>query len=374
MRILISGGGTGGHVYPALAVADALKKTYEGIEVLYVGSSEGMERDIVARTDLPYRAVDAGQVRGVTPWALIRNLGKLRRGYQQGRSLLTTWPTDAILVTGGYVTVPLALAAWRLHIPVMIYLPDLEPGWAIRFMSRFADRIAVSFDEASIWFPKHKVWTSGYPVRTELFNTDRNSGYELFGLNPAIKTLLVFGGSRGARTINRAVGAILGDLLARYQVIHVSGQLDWEWVNQKRSELAPSLQNRYCAYPYLHEELPAAFAVADLVVARAGAATLAEWPAMGLPSILVPYPYSGQHQQKNADFMVAHGAAVCISDSQLATRLKPVVESLLQDELELERMGAHARALSRPDAARKLASELVRLAQLNKEQHNDTAD
>ncbi|MBN1581350.1 MAG: undecaprenyldiphospho-muramoylpentapeptide beta-N-acetylglucosaminyltransferase [Anaerolineae bacterium] len=374
MRILISGGGTGGHVYPALVVADALKTIYKDAQILYVGSSDGMEKEIVARTDLLYRAVDAGQVRGMSPWTLFKNLGRLWQGYRQGHNLLVEWPADAILVTGGYVTVPMALAAWRRHIPVMIYLPDLEPGWAIRFMSRFADRIAVSFDEVSAWFPKHKVWTSGYPVRTALFDANRNSGYETLGLNPGIKTLLVFGGSRGARSINRAVGTILHDLLARYQVIHVSGQLDWVWIDEKRRELAPELQKRYRAYPYLHDELPAAFAVADLVVARAGAATLAEWPAVGLPSILVPYPYSGQHQQKNADFMVAHGAAVCVNDSELETQLKSVIDGLLEDELALQKMGERARALFRPDAARKLASELVRLAHLREEQHNDTAN
>jgi UDP-N-acetylglucosamine--N-acetylmuramyl-(pentapeptide) pyrophosphoryl-undecaprenol N-acetylglucosamine transferase len=279
-----------------------------------------------------------------------------------------------VFVTGGYVTVPIALAARRRRIPVMVYLPDLEPGWAVRFISWFADRVAVSFDQVHRFFPEHKVWTSGYPVRVELLNADRDSGYQTLSLDPAQRTLLVFGGSRGSKKINRAVGAILTDLLTRCQVIHVSGHLDWMWVKEKRDQLTPALQARYRAYPYLHRELPAAFAVSDLVVARAGAATLGEWPALGLPSILVPYPYSGQHQQKNADFMVSHGAAVCIADSELETQLEPTVMHLLQDELALEKMKMCARALSRPDAADRLAAELDRLAHLREEMRDDTAN
>ncbi|MBN1937591.1 MAG: undecaprenyldiphospho-muramoylpentapeptide beta-N-acetylglucosaminyltransferase [Anaerolineae bacterium] len=362
MRVLISGGGTGGHVYPALTVAEALKTQQPDVDVLYVGSPDGMERDLVERTVWPYRGVDAGQVRGMSPWALFRNGRRLWRGYRQARALLAEWPADAVLVTGGYVTVPVALAAWQRKIPVLVYLPDLEPGWAVRFLSRFATRVAVSFDEVKRFFDSSKVWVSGYPVRAELFTANRQAGYGVLGLDPALKTLLVFGGSRGAQSINRAVGAVLDDLLAECQVVHVSGTLDWPEVEARYAQLRPELQARYHVYPYLHEELIAAFAAADLVVSRAGAATLAEWPALGLPSVLVPYPYSGQHQHKNADFMVEHGAAVCIGDARMDAELKLTLLALLGDQTRLKAMGEQSRALSRPDAACKLAAELIRLA------------
>jgi len=356
-------------VYPALAVADALQEKYgaidDGVDILYVGSPAGMEKDLLGRTAWPYRAVDAGQVRGMSPRTLLGNSLKLWRGYRQARQLLVAWPADVVFVTGGYVTVPVALAARRCRIPVMVYLPDLEPGWAIRLMSRFAACIAVSFDEARAHFPgqrQNKVWVSGYPVRAELLNADRVRGCETLELDPALKTLLVFGGSRGAKSINRAVGDILTDLLSRYQVVHVSGELDWPWVRERHDRLPPDVRARYHAYPYLHDQVIAAFAAADLVVSRVGAATLAEWPAVGLPSILVPYPHSGQHQQKNADFMVARGAAVCIKDRDLNKELKPTILRLLQDESALQAMGARARELSRPDAADQLAAELRRLA------------
>ena len=356
-------------MYPALTVVDALTKQVEDkerepSEVLYVGSPDGIEKEIVGRVGLPYRAVDAGQVRGMSPLTMLQSLGHLARGYGQASRLLREWPADVALVTGGYVTVPVALAVWRRRIPLMVYLPDLEPGWAIRFLSFFATRIAVSFEEVCRFFPAHKVWVSGYPVREALFHTDRQAGYETLKLDPARQTLLVFGGSRGAQSINRAVMDILPDLLPVCQVIHISGQGNWEWVCQRRSQLPADLLVHYHPYPYLEKELPAAFATADLVVARAGAATLAEWPALGLPSILVPYPYSGQHQQRNADFMVEHGASVCIDDGALDKQLKPTIMRLLQDEQRLKEMGAKAQTLSRPDAAQRMAAELQRLAYL----------
>ncbi len=349
-------------MYPALTVAEALKAQQPNVDVRYVGSPDGMERELVERTAWPYRSVDAGQVRGMSPWALLRNGRKLWRGIRQAGALLAEWPADVVFVTGGYVTVPVALAAWRRKIPTMIYLPDLEPGWAIRFLSRFATRVAVSFDEVRRFFDSSKVWVSGYPVRARLFTANRQAGYGVLGLDPALKTLLVFGGSRGAQSINRAVGALLQDVLAECQIVHVSGTLDWPEVEARRKQLQPELQTRYHIYPYLHEELIAAFATADLVVSRAGAATLAEWPALGLPSILVPYPYSGQHQHKNADFMVQHGAALCIDDADMGAQLKPALLALLGDEPRLKTMGEKARALARPDAADRLAAELLRLA------------
>lgn len=347
-------------MYPALAVVEALQSSRT--DILYVGSPDGMERDLVSRAGLTYHGIDSGQVRGMTPWTLAQNLYRTGRGLRQSLRLLKEWPADVVFVTGGYVTVPVALAAWRRRIPILVYLPDLEPGWAIRFLSRFADRVAVSFDEVKAFFPPQKVWVSGYPVRSMLFNLDRPAGYRTLGLIPSLKTLLILGGSRGAQSINRAVVAALPDLLPHCQVVHISGELDWPWVSAQREQLPADWSARYHIFAYMHEDIAAAFAVADMVVARAGAATLAEWPAVGLPSILVPYPYSGQHQQKNADFMVAHGAAVCVLDADLSNRLKSTVLELLGDETRLNEMAARARALSRPDATHRLAVELEHLA------------
>jgi len=337
-----------------------------------------MEASIVARTGLDYQAVDSAPIRGITPWQLWGNVSQLWRGYRQACRLLAAWRADVALVSGAYVSVPVALAARRCRVPTMIYLPDREPGLAVRLLSWFVDRIAVSFEQVRDTFPapnRHKVWVSGYPVRAALLDAgaqtaDRSAHYDALGLDPALKTLLVLGGSRGARSINQALVAALPDLLEHCQIVHVTGQLDWQWVNTERERLVSETPGgeaarnaaRYHVYAYLHEELAAAMAIADLVVARAGAATLAEFPAVGLPSILVPYPYSGQHQGANADFMVAHGASVRIDDADLGARLKPTVLRLLGDGQALEQMRDRACALARPDAAAQLAAELRRLA------------
>ena len=250
----------------------------------------------------------------------------------------------------------------------MIYLPDREPGLAVRLLSWLVDRIAVSFDQVIETFPaanRDKVWVSGYPVRAGLIaarDMGRAAACAALGLDPDLPTLLVLGGSRGARAINQALVVALPELLEQCQIVHLSGQLDWSWVEQESAKLPARLRSRYRLSAYMHEELAAAMAAADLVVARAGAATLAEFPAVGLPSILVPYPYSGQHQAANADFMEAHGAGVRLDNDDLEAQLKPTVLGLLNDRQALDRMAACARALARPEAASRLAHELRRLA------------
>jgi UDP-N-acetylglucosamine--N-acetylmuramyl-(pentapeptide) pyrophosphoryl-undecaprenol N-acetylglucosamine transferase len=350
-------------VYPLLVVVEALRNERNDVALCYVGHADGLEAAIVGRSDLPFRTVDSGPIRGTTPAALVRSLVRLWRGYRQARRLLREWRTEAVLTTGGYVSVPVAIAAWRERIPLLVYLPDLEPGLAVRLQSRFADRVAVSFDRVRRYFPARKVWVSGYPVRAAILEANRAEAISALGLEPGCKTLLGFGGSRGARAVNRALVGILPDLLPTIQVVHITGDLDWPWVSERHAGLDAALQKRYHPFPYLHgAQLAAAFAASDLVVARAGAATMAEFPAVGLPAILVPYPYSGQHQQANADFVVSHGAAVCVADAELSQTLKPTIQRLLSDEHALAEMSKCARALARPHAARHLAQALIEMA------------
>lgn len=307
--------------------------------------------------------MDSGPIRGASPVLLAKSLRRLWRGYWQSRTLFRELVPDVVLTSGGYVGVPVVIAAWLQGIPVMVYLPDLEPGLAVRLQSRFARRVAVSFDEVLGFFPAKKAWVSGYPVRASILAAKREWALDLLGLDPTLKTLFVLGGSRGARSLNEALTANLSELLDVCQIVHMSGELDWDWIRERRASLPADLQERYVAYPYLHgEHMPAALAAADLAVARAGASTTGEFPAAGLPSILVPYPYSGQHQQLNADFMVEHGAAIGLADGDLGEQLKPTVLRLLNDPQTLAQMGERARALSKPHAARDMARELARLA------------
>ena len=379
---MISGGGTAGHVYPALAVvrwlmADSLSPASlyrssllaersaisdKRYAICYVGSIGGVEEGIVAREGLPFRGVEAGGLRGLAPWTMLHSLCRMALGLLQSLRIIWGFKPEAILVTGGYVCVPVALAGWLCRAPILIYLPDIEPGLAISILSHFAVRIAVSFAESRRFFPPHKVVVTGYPVRPELLKADRLAAKRRFHLDEGMKTLLVFGGSRGARSINLAISRILPELLEACQVIHICGQKDEDWARSQWEGLSTCLQGRYRVYSYLHDGMADALAAADLVVARAGAATLGEFPALGKPSILVPYPYAGQHQDLNAEYLVSRGAAVKIADAELEEKLLPTILGLLSDDEALARMGEQARALAKPEAAQRIAAELVRMA------------
>ena len=356
---MISGGGTGGHVYPILAVVEAFSNFHlPPSNFLYVGSRGGVEEGIVGREGLPFAAISTGALRGLAPWTVAGHLFKMLAGFAQSLRMVRDFSPDVVLVTGGYVCAPVATAAWLRRVPLLVLLPDLEPGLAVRALSRLAKRVAVSFPEVARYFDQSKVVVAGYPVRAAFFAIVKTEARKSFGLEENLKTVTVFGGSRGAHSINLALSRCLERLLEACQVIHICGQLDAEWVMEERARLPDRLRSRYRAYSYLHEEMPNALAAADLAVARAGAATLGEFPALGLPSILVPYPYAGQHQELNADYLVSRGAAVKIADAELGERLLPTILELLNDEAALAGMSERARALARPDAAQRIAQEM----------------
>ncbi|MGC9332686.1 MAG: UDP-N-acetylglucosamine--N-acetylmuramyl-(pentapeptide) pyrophosphoryl-undecaprenol N-acetylglucosamine transferase, partial [Anaerolineae bacterium] len=290
MRLVVSGGGTGGHVYPALTVVETLRHpedsrgtlpVLKGEDLLWVGSRGGMEQDLVARASIDFVGLPAGGVRGMGPSTGARNTLRILRSVGTARSILTQAGSDLVFITGGYASVPVALGAWLKRVPIVIYLPDIVPGMAIRYLSRLATKIAVTSEESYRFFRREKVVVTGYPVRREVHTLDRQEARQALGLGKEDKVLLVFGGSRGARSINRAVVAGLRELLPRCQIVHVTGQLDAGWVSGVAKSLPEELQARYHLYDYLHD-MPQALVAADLAVARAGAATLGEFPAAGL--------------------------------------------------------------------------------------------
>jgi UDP-N-acetylglucosamine--N-acetylmuramyl-(pentapeptide) pyrophosphoryl-undecaprenol N-acetylglucosamine transferase len=273
---------------------------------------------------------------------------------------------DVLFMTGGYVNVPVALVAWLRRTPAAIFLPDVEPGKAIRFLSRFVRRIACTSEASKAYLAERKIVVTGYPVRPEIraaAGLSRAEALARFDLVEDRPTLFVFGGSRGARSINRALAAALPELLTELQVIHVSGSLDWPQVEEAARGLSAEQRAFYRPYPYLHEEMGAAFRAADLVLARAGASMLGEGPAFGLPAILVPYPHAWRYQKVNADFLADRGAAIRLDDGRLIAELAPTVLGLLRDRPRLAAMRASARALDRPDAAERLARLILGLAQ-----------
>lgn len=366
MRLLMTGGGTGGHVYPALAVAEALADSRWAVDrrdMAWVGGAHSVEERILTKEGLAFYAISVGALRGTDPLSFLRNLYKTAKGYWQARELLRAFHPDVILATGGYVSVPLVWAARDMGCPVLVYLPDMRPGLAVKFLSRMAQRVAVSFEAVARYFPSDKVLVSGYPVRRALFHTSKEAARQVLGLDAKVPVLLVFGGSRGAHSLNEAMRQSLEPILELSQLVHISGPADHALLTDVRARLAPALQARYYLYDYLYEHMATALAAADLVVARAGAATLGEFPAVGLPAILVPYPYAGQHQQANADYLASRGAAVVLRDAELDQRLWLTVKELLSNPERLQAMSAAMRSLAMPEAAERIAAELVSLAQ-----------
>jgi len=344
-------------------VCDALTdESADPIHLLWVGSVDGLEGELVRRARIPFRGIAARGVHGLAFWRAIPNLVQMIRGLGRAWRVMGEFRPHVCFATGGYVSVPVALAAWMRRVPVLVYLPDIEPGQAVRFIGHFARRVAVTAEDSRAYFPPQKVVVTGYPIRAELSEVDRAAARRMLGLVPDLPTLLVMGGSRGARTINRALTAIVEELLPKCQIIHVSGHLDAEWVAACRDALPAELRPRYHPYAYLHsEEMAQALGAADLVVARAGAATMGEFPAMGLASILVPYPHYWRYQKVNADYLAGRGAAIQLEDGRLGVDLAPAVQRLLADGEERRRMGERARALAGPEAARRIAHELLQL-------------
>jgi UDP-N-acetylglucosamine:LPS N-acetylglucosamine transferase len=320
-----------------------------------------MEADLVSREGLPLQAVAGAGLHGMG-WRTLPNLARLALGFGQALGIVGRFRPQALLVTGGYVAVPVALAAWLRRVPALVYLPDIEPGLAVRLLSRLAKRVAVTAEASRAYLPASKVIVTGYPVRAGLGEGTREAARVSLGLEPERQTLLVFGGSRGARSLNRALIAGLSDLLAHYQVIHVTGTLDWPEVNAARESLPQGERERYHAYAYLHEEMGAALRTADLAVARAGASTLGELPLVGLPAVLVPYPHAWRYQKVNADYLAERGAAIRLNDEDLAAGLVPLVRELLGDRERLAAMRRAMQALARSQAAEAIGRELLALA------------
>ena len=371
-------------MYPALAVLNALtgaeirptaddaQPERKELHVLWVGGAGGMETDLVREAGVPYEAIPAAGVHGVGWRALPGNLAQLGGGLLAARRILDRYKPDVMFFTGGFVAVPVAIAgllprAGRPRPRSLVYVPDIEPGLALKTLSRFADRVAVTVEDTRAFFKRRPgVIVTGYPVRSDLQKWSREQACQALQLSSGIPTVFIFGGSKGSRSINQAVEEILPELLQDTQVIHVSGMLDWPAVQANLDRLSRLVSGeifrRYKAFPYLHAEMGAAYTAADLIVCRAGASTLGELPMFGVPAILAPYPYAWRYQQVNAQFLARRGATLILQDAELKTKLLPLVRSLIHDRERLAEMGAAMSALAKPNAASKIAAELISLA------------
>jgi len=368
-------------VYPALSILQTLKHNQEQAhasgapllqdDVLWVGSQDGLEVNLVQRAGIPFEAIPAAGVHGVGLRALPANLTRLLRGFFAASRLLADYKPDVLLFTGGYVAIPMALAARsplrRTPRPsIFLYVPDIEPGMALKALARFADCIAITAPESRHFFSaRANTVVTGYPVRPDLAGRQKEHARRSLNLAEDLPVVLVFGGSLGARSINRALFPVLAKLLEKAQVLHLSGNLDWDETQAHARSLQhshPQLAARYHAFPYLHEDMADALCAADLSVCRAGASTLGELPAVGLPAILVPYPFAWRYQQVNAEYLHKHGAAEIVPNDDLPARLLPLVTELIENREKRLRMSTAMHSLAAPNAAQLILDWMKRIS------------
>jgi UDP-N-acetylglucosamine--N-acetylmuramyl-(pentapeptide) pyrophosphoryl-undecaprenol N-acetylglucosamine transferase len=365
--ILIAGGGTGGHTSPGLAVAALLRE--RGIECGWVGSRAGVEARLVPARGIPYFAIPTGKLRRYWSW---QNIGDLTINVPAGIGaawrLLRRLRPQVVFSTGGFVGLPVVLAAAMARRPIVVHEQTAVPGLANRVGGYFARRIAITFPDSGGAFPAAKVVVTGNPLRPELRSGSRAEAAARFGLDPALPLVYVTGGAQGAKPINRVVGEILPSLLEQAQVIHQCGDHpstgDRQWLEQRRAMLSPVLASRYTVVPFVGPELAAVYATATLVIGRAGAGTVNECCQLGVPALYVPLPgASGDEQTANARHVERAGGCAVLPQAELMpARLLERVRGLLADAATLKEMGERARTLALPDAAERIVALLLQVA------------
>jgi UDP-N-acetylglucosamine--N-acetylmuramyl-(pentapeptide) pyrophosphoryl-undecaprenol N-acetylglucosamine transferase len=354
-RVLIAGGGTGGHVIPALAIADELKARH-GADLLFVGTARGLESRLVPQAGYSLELIRVGQLNRVSLMTRLRTLVDLPLGFWQCVRLLRHFRPDVVIGVGGYASGPVMGAAILLRIPTLAFEPNAVPGLANRLIGSRVRAAAVNFEPAARYFRNAHV--TGIPVRNEFFRlTARPAG--------AIPHLLVFGGSQGARTLNAMMPKIAASLLNAIPgltILHQAGARHAEATLQAYQE-SGAPPDRWQVAPFL-DDMPRRFEAADLVLARSGASTVAELAAAGKPAVLVPLPTAADdHQRKNAEVMAAAGAARVLLEPDLTpAQLEGTLSELLAAPAELQRMAENARTLAHPDASERIAAIAMALA------------
>ena len=364
MRIIVSGGGTGGHIYPAVTIANQIKEKQPDAEIIFVGTREGLECEIVPRYGYPIEFIEVAGFQRKLSLDTIKSTFKLLAGLIDALKLIRKIKPDLVVGTGGYVCGPVLFLAALQGIPTCIQEQNAMPGVTNKILAHFVKKVFLGYQEAGKYFGgnSEKIFT-GNPIRKEILEVSRATAIEKFKLDPAKKTILVSGGSRGARSINDAMALVETSLAGRsdVQVIHITGETGYEkFIGQVEKKVLMS--DNIKVFRYMHD-MPMALAAADLAIFRSGAIGLAELMARGIPSILVPYPYAtANHQEHNARAVEGAGAAVVILDKELTGEiLLKQIESLLADESKLQKMKDAAKALGRPEAAEDIARKVLAL-------------
>jgi|YelNatPaOPRAMG01_1025707.scaffolds.fasta_scaffold02786_7 UDP-N-acetylglucosamine--N-acetylmuramyl-(pentapeptide) pyrophosphoryl-undecaprenol N-acetylglucosamine transferase len=354
MRVIIAGGGTGGHVFPGLAIAEEMKRRDDSIDVIFVGTEHGIEAKVVPREGYPLRYVRAEGIVGVSIARKIKALVSLFLSFIDSFRIIKTIKPDVVIGTGGYASGTVVLMAVLKSIPTIILEQNTIPGMTNKILGRFVDSICITYQDSMTYFPRGKTFLTGNPVRNQVLRGSIESAYKLFSLEKDLFTILVFGGSSGARSINRAIVdslPYLYDIREGIQFLHQTGQMDYEFV--RHEYIKHGIKGTIAPFIF---QMGEAYAVADIVISRAGATTLAEITALGKPSILIPYPYAtGGHQEFNARKLVEMNAARMLLDNELSGEsISREIKEMYSDESLRNEMKKNSKIIGRPDATEKI--------------------
>lgn len=356
MRVIIAGGGTGGHLFPGLAIAEEFKSRDSMTEVVFVGTEYGIEARVVPREGYPIKFLRAEGIVGVSPLKRVKAIAKMSLSMLDSYRIIKEVKPDVMIGVGGYTSGAIMLMASLMSLPTMILEQNCIPGLTNRILGKFMRAICITYQESISFFPKAKTFLTGNPVRMNVLRGNSESGYRLFSLDKGLFTAFVFGGSLGAKSINKAVVESLShmhDLRDKIQFLHQTGMRDYEYVKEEYRRL----MFKGTVTPFIYQ-MGEAYAVADIVVSRAGATTLAELTALGKPAILIPYPYAaGHHQELNARKLLEMNASLVIRDSELnGETLAQTIRDLYMNETLRAEMQKNCRALGKPEASAKVVN------------------
>jgi UDP-N-acetylglucosamine--N-acetylmuramyl-(pentapeptide) pyrophosphoryl-undecaprenol N-acetylglucosamine transferase len=368
IRVVIAGGGTGGHVLPAVSVIEELMRREIAVEYLWIGSPRSVEQSAAERHGIRFAAIATGKLRRYKDVKNIVDIARVPVGLLQSFRLLHAFKPDVIFSTGGFVSVPTVVAGARIA-PILTHEQTTTIGLATKINGRFADVLALSYEQSrSQVSGKAKVIVTGNPVRLSLLNGDASKALAHFGFDASLPMLYVTGGARGSSPINHRIEQLLPELLEHCQILHQTGPADANGDAARlrilRDNLPPDLRRRYVVTEFVRDELKDVYAAAALVLARSGAGMIAELPLVGKPALFIPLPNtSGHEQDRNARLLADAGAAVVLPQSEATPdRLRTELLALISDRERLNTMADNSKAVACPGAAARLADELLALS------------
>jgi len=371
MRIVLTGAGTGGHLFPLVAVARELKKIAQEknqeLELFFLGPADFDLQPLQAE-EIKIKTIYCGKLRRYFSWQNFLDLFKIPIGFLQSLFYLFIWMPDAVFSKGGYGALPVVFVAWLFRIPILIHESDVVPGLTNRLSAPLANKIAVSFEKTKNFFPEKKTALTGHPIRKTIFKGNTEKAIEIFNLNQNEPVILIMGGSQGAQPINEIVWITLPELLKKTQIIHICGGKNYIQYYQQVEKTSKNkdIFKKYHLYPFLYEnQLKHAYAVSELIISRAGAGSIFEIAACGKPSILIPLPTAASnHQRENAFAYAEFGGTVVLEQTNLTPHLflEKIFYLLEHPELR-QKMSQGALNFAKPNSAQKIALALLKLSE-----------